>query len=76
LSLGDMKFHLLRQIKGGKRMEAIRKRARAVPSDLEKFVREQNIAAYRKLLGDINDEARRATIAKLLNDELAKLKKT
>jgi len=71
-----MKFHRLMQIKDDERMEAIRKRVRATPSDLEKFVNEQNIAAYRKLLGEIKDETRRATIAKLLNGELAKMKKT
>jgi len=56
-------------------MEAIRKRVEVAPSDLERFVSEQNIARYRKLLGESKDETRRLTIAKLLADEVAKLRK-
>lgn len=56
-------------------MEAIRKRVEAAPSDLERFVSEQNIARYRKLLGESKDETQRLTIAKLLADEVAKLRK-
>jgi len=55
-------------------MEAVRKHVQAAPSDLERFVREQNIARYRKLLGESQDETRRLTIAKLLADEVAKLR--
>ena len=45
------------------------------PSDLERFVSEQSIARYRKLLGESKDETQRLTIAKLLADEVAKLRK-
>jgi hypothetical protein len=55
-------------------MEAIRKRVQAAPSDLERFVSEQNIAWYRKLLGASKDETQRLTIMKLLADEVAKLR--
>jgi hypothetical protein len=44
-------------------MEAIRKRVEAAPSDLERFVSEQNIARYRKLLEESKDETQRLTIA-------------
>jgi hypothetical protein len=57
-------------------MEAIRKRVEAAPSDLERFVSEQNIARYRKLLEESKDETQRLTIAKLLADGVAKLRKT
>ncbi len=56
-------------------MEAIRKRVEAAPSDLERLVSEQNIARYRKPLGESKDETQRLTIAKLLADEVAKLRK-
>lgn len=56
-------------------MEAIRKRAEAAPSDLDKFVSEQNVAWYRKLLGETKDETQRLIIAKLLADEVANLRK-
>ena len=54
-------------------MEAIRKHVQAAPSDLERFVSQQNIARYRKLLGESIDETQRLTIARLLADEVAKL---
>ena len=57
-------------------MEAIRKRAEAAPLDLDKFVSEQNVAWYRKLLGESKDETQRLIIAKLLADEVANLRKT
>lgn len=44
-------------------MEEIRKRVEVAPSDLERFVSEQNIARYRKLLGESKDETQRLTIA-------------
>jgi hypothetical protein len=50
------------------------KQAQSVPSDLEKFVCEGNIAWYRKLLGERKDEGQRLTIAKLLSDAEAKLR--
>jgi hypothetical protein len=53
-------------------MESIRKRIET-PSSLERFVSEQNIEMYRKLLGESKDETQRLTIARLLADELAKL---
>ncbi|QWG12216.1 hypothetical protein KMZ29_21235 [Bradyrhizobium sediminis] len=56
-------------------MESVRKRVQAGPSDLDKFVIEQNIALYRKLL-ESKDEAHRPAILKLLADEVAKLRKT
>jgi hypothetical protein len=56
-------------------MEEIRKRVEVAPSDLERFVSEQNIARYRKLLGESKDETQRLTIAKLLADVVAKLRK-
>lgn len=55
-------------------MEAFPKRIEAASSDLERFVREQNIARYRKLLGESKDELQYRTIAKLLADEIAKLR--
>ncbi len=55
-------------------MEDVRKRAGAAPSDLERFVCEENIELYRKLLGERKDEGQRLTIAKLLSDEQAKLR--
>ncbi len=55
-------------------MEAVRKRPQAAGSDLERFVSEQNVALYRKMLGESKDETQRLTIAKLLADEVAKLR--
>jgi hypothetical protein len=51
------------------------KRVEVTPSDLERFVSEQNIARYRKVLGESKDETQRLTIPKLLADEVAKLRK-
>jgi hypothetical protein len=75
LFLRDMKFDPLTQIKSDRRMVAIRKRVEVASADLERFVSEQNIVRYRKLLGESKDEAQRLTIAKLLADEVAKLRK-
>jgi hypothetical protein len=57
-------------------MEGIPKRMGAAPSNIDKFVTEQNVARYRKLLGESKDEEQRLTIAKLLADELEHLRKT
>jgi len=57
-------------------MEAIRKRVEVAQSDLERFVSEQNIARYQKLLDESKDERQRLTIAKLLADVVAKLRRT
>jgi len=56
-------------------MEAIRKHVEAVLPDLDRFVSEQNVAWYRKLLGESKDETQRLIIAKLLADEVANLRK-
>ena len=56
-------------------MEAIRKRAEVAPSELDRFVSEQNVAWYRKLLGESKDETQRLTIAKLRADEVTNLRK-
>lgn len=57
-------------------MEAVRKRIEKVPSDLDKFVSEQNVARYRKLLDESTDETNRRVIIRLLADQMAKLRKT
>ncbi len=44
--------------------------------DLDRYVCRENIARYRKLLGESRDEAQRLTIEKLLADEEAKLRNT
>ena len=56
-------------------MKAIRNRVEAASSDLDRFVSEQNVAWYRKLLGESKDETQRLIIAKLLADEVANLRK-
>jgi aminoglycoside phosphotransferase len=63
------------QIKEAGRMKAIRKRVEAASSDLDRFVSEQNVASYRKLLEKSKDETQRLIIAKLLADEVANLRK-
>jgi hypothetical protein len=55
-------------------MKDIQKRVDVGPSDLERFICEENIARYRKLLREGKDESQRLTIAKLLSDEEAKLR--
>lgn len=57
-------------------MEAVRKRIEKVPSDLDKFVSEQNVARYRKLLDESTDETNRRVIIRLLADQMAELRKT
>ena len=39
---------------------------------MEKFVRNENLKLYRKLLAETNDEQKRQTLLKLLADEEAK----
>ena len=55
-------------------METVGKR-KADQSDLDKFVNEQNVALYRKLLAIDKDETRRRAISQLLADQMAKLRK-
>ncbi len=55
-------------------MEGTQKGVQAVPTDLEKFVCEENVARYRKLLSERKDEGQRLTIAKLLSDAEEKLR--
>ncbi len=57
-------------------MKAIGKSVAAAQSDHERFVCEQNIARYRKLLGESKDETQRLIIGRLLADEVAKRRKT
>lgn len=69
----ELLLHPLRS-RAIRQMEALRKRPQAAGSDLERFVSEQNVALYRKMLGESKDETQRLTIAKLLADEVAKLR--
>lgn len=55
-------------------METSRKRARAAPVDLDRFVSEQNVARYRKLLDGKTDENERRIIVRQLADEMTKLR--
>lgn len=55
-------------------MNSLRKHSQAVSSDLDRFVSEQNITRYRKLLDPGTDEAQRRTIFRLLKKEVAKLR--
>lgn len=57
-------------------MRTIRKRDEAEPFELQSYVCRENIARYRRLLGESRDEAQRLTIEKLLADEEAKLRNT
>jgi hypothetical protein len=57
-------------------METARKRAGAAPVDLDRFVSEQNVARYRKLLDARTDENERRIIVRQLADEMAKLRDT
>jgi hypothetical protein len=45
-----------------------------MPDDLEKFISEQNIKLYRKLLAASTDEAQRRRILRLLADQMADLR--
>ena len=54
-------------------MNAIRKCDKAKSTDLDRFVSEQNIARYRKLLDPETDESQRRTILRLLKKESAML---
>ena len=55
-------------------MDAIGKRERKKSTDLDRFVSEQNIARYRKLLHPETDESQRRTILRLLKKESAQLR--
>jgi hypothetical protein len=55
-------------------MDAIGKRERKKSTDLDRFVSEQNIARYRKLLNPETDESQRRTILRLLKKESAQKK--
>ena len=39
---------------------------------IDKFIHSENVAHYKKLLADTNDEAQRQTLLGLLKEELAK----
>ena len=54
-------------------MNAIWKCDKAKSTDLDRFVSEQNIARYRKLLEPETDESQRRTILRLLKKESAML---
>jgi hypothetical protein len=72
-----MRFHHrpLRQIKKtGRKMESLRKRAKGAPQGLDKFVSEQNIARYRKLIDAETDENQRRMILQLLAEQVAELR--
>lgn len=55
-------------------MDSLRKRSRAAPSCLDKFVSEQNIARYRKLIDTETDENQRRMILRLLAEQVAELR--
>ena len=55
------------------RMEAVRKHIEKVPSDLDKFVSEQNVARYRKLLEASIDDNERRIVIRQLADQMTKL---
>jgi hypothetical protein len=54
-------------------METVGKRETA-PVDLDRFISEQNVARYRKLLDVKTDENERRIIVRQLADEMAKLR--
>lgn len=56
-------------------MESFRERSAPDTSDMERFVSEENIAHYRKLLDAALDEDQRRTILHLLADQMARLYK-
>ncbi len=57
-----------------RRMAVMHKRCVMLPDDLEKFISEQNIKLYRKLLAASADEAQRRRILRLLADQMADLR--
>lgn len=57
-------------------METAGKRAKAAPSDLDRFVSEQNVARYRKLLDTSIDDNERRIVIQQLADQMAKLRGT
>lgn len=54
-------------------METAGKRVKAAPSDLDRFVREQNVARYRKLLEASIDDNERRIVIRQLADQMTKL---
>jgi hypothetical protein len=54
-------------------VKAVRRRYLPGAADLERFISEQNIARYRKLLGPEMDESQRSTIFQLLESEFETL---
>lgn len=54
-------------------METAGKRAKAAPSDLDRFVSEQNVARYRKLLDASIDDNERRIVIQQLADQMTKL---
>ena len=70
----DTELIQIKITRSGGRMETVGKR-KADQSDLDKFVNEQNVALYRKLLAIDKDETRRRAISQLLADQMAKLRK-
>ncbi len=71
----ELNERLLIQVKSRLiRMRTIRTGAEAARCDLERFVCRENIARYRKLLGESRDETQRLTIEKLLAAEETKLR--
>ncbi|HVO95795.1 MAG TPA: hypothetical protein VMT22_23270 [Terriglobales bacterium] len=57
-------------------METAGKRVKAAPSDLDRFVSEQNVARYRKLLDASTDDNERRIVIQQLADQMAKLRDT
>ena len=55
-------------------METLRECSEVVVSDMDRFVSEQNVARYRKLLDPGTDERQRRTILQLLKQEKANLR--
>jgi hypothetical protein len=54
-------------------VKPVRRRYSTRAADLERFISEQNIARYRKLLGPEMDESQRSTILQLLESEFETL---
>ena len=54
-------------------MNATGKREKVKSGDLDKFISEQNIARYRKLLSPKTSEDQRRTILRLLEEESSQL---
>ncbi len=54
-------------------MNPIRRRCSSRAADLDRFISEQNVSRYRKLLDPGIDEAQRSTILRLLEFEFARV---